>query len=231
MELSGGENRDFQLTLTHGEKNTKVAGSFAKKTEDRNNDAVLWAEFKGGNEIAFTALYERYIVDLFNYGEIITADKELIEDSIHDLFVELWKKRTSIGQAVSIRYYLYKALKRKIVKNLEKKRKSPLKESFNDHDFEIVLPHDLGIISGEITSIQKENILKALNQLSRKQKEVIILRFYDGLSFAEISGLLGISQKSTYTLVYRALASMKESMDNKLWYVLALKVYCVSDCL
>lgn len=31
MELSGGENRDFQLTLTHGEKNTKVAGSFAKK--------------------------------------------------------------------------------------------------------------------------------------------------------------------------------------------------------
>ncbi|MDO6438549.1 sigma-70 family RNA polymerase sigma factor [Cyclobacterium sp. 1_MG-2023] len=231
MELSGGENRDFQLTLTHGEKNTKVKGSFAKDAGQYNEDADLWAEFKAGNEMAFSALYERYIVALFNYGEIITADKELIEDSIHDLFVELWKNRNSIAQVESIRYYLYKALKRKIVRNLEKKRKSPLKESFKDHDFEIVLPHDLGIISGEITAIQKENILKALNQLSRKQKEVIILRFYDGLSFAEISGLLGISQKSTYTLVYRALASMKGSMDNKLLYLLALKVYCASDCL
>lgn len=120
MELSGGENRDFQLTLTHGEKNTKVKGSFAKDAGQYNEDADLWAEFKAGNEMAFSALYERYIVALFNYGEIITADKELIEDSIHDLFVELWKNRNSIAQVESIRYYLYKALKRKIVRNLEK---------------------------------------------------------------------------------------------------------------
>lgn len=231
MELSGGENRDFQLTLAHGEKDLKVKGFSSKNAVHSNEDVVLWSEFKAGNEVAFSALYERYIVALFNYGEIITADKELIEDSIHDLFVALWKNRKTIAQVDSVRYYLYKALKRKVVKNLEKKRKSPLKAAFKDHDFEIVLPHDFGIISGEDSALLKENILKALNQLSRRQKEVIILRFYDGLSFAEIADILGISQKSTYTLVYRALASMKGRMGNNLLCLLVLKVYCAGEFL
>jgi RNA polymerase sigma factor (sigma-70 family) len=166
---------------------------------------------------------------LYNYGEIITSDRELIEDSIHDLFVELWKNRKTIAQADSVRYYLYKGLKRKIFKNLEKKRKLPLKEAFHDHDFEIVLSHEFGIIAGEISTIKKEQILKALNELSRRQKEIIVLRFYDGMEFSEIAKLLDISQKSTYTLLYRALAAMKGSMGNILLLSFLLKMYSIGE--
>ena len=174
MGLSSRENRDLQLTLTPEGETSEGGNTTSKNLKHSNDDTMLWRQFKAGNEVAFSALYKRYIVLLYNYGEIITSDRELIEDSIHDLFVELWKNRKTIAQADSVRYYLYKGLKRKIFKNLEKKRKLPLKEAFNDHDFEIVLSHEFGIIAGEISTIKKAQILKALNELSRRQKEIIV---------------------------------------------------------
>ncbi|EPR67307.1 RNA polymerase sigma factor [Cyclobacterium qasimii] len=229
MGLSSEKKRDLQFTLSRGGKTVEAGKNSSKNVQNGNDDTVLWKQFKAGNEVAFSAIYKRYIVALFNYGEIITSDKELIEDSIHDLFVELWKKRESIAQAESVKYYLFKGLKRKIIKNLEKKRKLPLKEAFEDHDFEIVLSHEFGLIAGETSALQKESILKAINQLSRRQKEVIVLRFYDGMAFSEIAKLLEISQKSTYTLVYRALAVMKDNLENILLLLITMHLYYISD--
>ncbi|WP_339922315.1 sigma-70 family RNA polymerase sigma factor [uncultured Cyclobacterium sp.] len=229
MGLSSEKKRDLRFTLSRGGKTVEAEKNSFNNVQNGYDDTGLWKQFKTGNEVAFSAIYKRYIVALYNYGEIITPDKELIEDSIHDLFVELWKKRQSIAQVESVKYYLFKGLKRKIVKNLEKKRKLPLKEAFEDHDFEIVLSHEFGLIAGEITAMQKESILKAINQLSRRQKEVIVLRFYEGMAFSEIAKLLEISQKSTYTLVYRALASMKGSLENILLVLIVIEAFCVSD--
>jgi len=220
MGLSDGSMRNLQFTTTSGEATSEVAINASGRISDDNDEQVLWSKFKKGNEEAFSALYKRYIVDLFNYGEIITSDHELIEDSIHDLFVDLWNKRDTIAQASSVRFYLYKGLKRKIVKNLKKKRKIPLRDSFKDHDFEIVLSHDFGLIAGEISDLQKQSLLKALNLLTPRQKKALVLRFYDGLDFTEIAELLEISKKSTYTLIYRALAVMKENIGKiLLWLV------------
>jgi|GEM_PF-68584 len=227
MGLSSEKKRDLQFTFTRGGRTSEVVKDASKNGHSGNGDTVLWRQFKDGNEVAFSTIYKRFIVALFNYGEIITSDRELIEDSIHDLFVELWKKTDSIAQVESVKYYLFKGLKRKIVKNLEKKRKLPLKETFEDHDFEIVLSHEFGLIAGEVSAIQKENVLKALNQLSRRQKEVIVLRFYDGMAFSEIAKLLDISQKSTYTLVYRALAAMRDSLENILLFLIIIQAYCI----
>jgi RNA polymerase sigma factor (sigma-70 family) len=225
MGLSEGSMRNFQFTTNSGEATSEGAINASGRISDEKDEQFLWSKFKQGNEEAFSALYKRYIVDLFNYGEIITSDHELIEDSIHDLFVDLWNKRDAIAQASSVRFYLYKGLKRKIVKNLKKKRKIPLKDSFKDHDFEIVLSHDFGLIAREISDLQKQSLLKAMNQLTPRQKEAIVLRFYDGLDFIEIAELLEISKKSTYTLIYRALSVIRGNMKNILLWLIFIHFY------
>lgn len=195
-----------------------------KPSEDENSAASieqpiqnpdeyrLWAAFKNGNEKAFTTIYNQYVVSLYHYGEMITSDKELIEDSIHDFFVDLWKNRGNLAQVHSLKFYLYKGLKRKIIRNLSLKRKLPLNEITGDHDFEMVLSHEFNMIANEVSEQQKTNTLKALSKLSRRQKEAIILRFYDGLSYKEIGDLLSISVKSTYTLIYRAIDVLKQHL-------------------
>ena len=78
-----------------------------------------------------------------------------------------------------------------------------------DHDFEIVFSREFDIITKEVDEYRKKSVLKALNKLSRRQKEAIVLRFYDNLSYKEIGDLLSISIKSTYTLIYRAVDVLK----------------------
>src|SRR5690554_2328462 len=90
------------------ENDSTVSAGHRVKSPD---EPILWAEFKKGSEKAFTTIYNQYIVSLYHYGEMITSDKELIEDSIHDFFIDLWKNRENLAQVHSIKFYLYKGLK------------------------------------------------------------------------------------------------------------------------
>lgn len=182
-----------------------------------DEEYLLWGAFKNGSEVAFTHIYNQYIFSMFNYGEWITTDKELIEDSIHDLFVDLWRNRKSIGHAHSIRFYLYKALKRKIIKNLTLKKRLPLDDSCDAHDIQMTFSHEFELITQEVSEEQKMLLAKALNSLTKRQKKAVILRFYDGLSYVEIAELLSISVKSTYTLLYRAIDVLRGSYE-KIFY-------------
>lgn len=228
MGPSSEAKLDFDVALTVEQvmdPNTGIRDSPLKKspeTEDstastehsfENTDEFrLWAAFKDGSEKAFTAIYNQYIVSLYHYGERITPDKELIEDSIHDLFVDLWRNRDNLAHVHSIKFYLYKGLKRKIIRNLSLKRKFPLDDLAKGLDFEMVLSHEFNIIANEISEQQKNIALKALNKLTRRQKEAIILKFYDDLTYKEIGNLLSISTKSTYTLIYRAIDVLKRHL-------------------
>ncbi len=92
------------------------------------NPEQIWDEFRNGSELAFTALYKKYVADLYHYGERLTDDKQLIEDSIHDLFVELWRQRASYKPVLRLKFYLLKSFRNRLMKNLYKERTSGSKE-------------------------------------------------------------------------------------------------------
>lgn len=177
------------------------------------DEGLLWHEFKEGSEWAFTCIYKKYIVSLYRYGKRITPDKQLIEDSVHDFFVDLWRNRGSIGHARSVKYYLFKGLKRKIIKNLIIKRRLPGHEKLaEDYDFEMTSSHEYEIIAGQVSAEQKKRLFTAIDKLSKRQKEAVSLRFYKGLTYQQVATMLSISAKSTYTLIYRAIDVLKENI-------------------
>ncbi|HEY9488870.1 MAG TPA: sigma factor, partial [Chryseosolibacter sp.] len=77
----------------------------------------IWKAFKKGSKEAFATIYKEHVRDLLNYGYKVTSDRRLIEDSIQDLFFELWKNRSGLSDTDSIRFYLFRALRYKIVRN------------------------------------------------------------------------------------------------------------------
>ena len=178
------------------------------------NDHVVWNEFRAGSELAFTAIYKRYIYELYHYGERLTANKSLIEDSIHDLFVELWNQRTHYGEVANVKAYLFKGFKNRLIKNLNKARLLPASwHPGTDHDMEIVLSKEAELILGQISEEQKQSIQRGINSLTRREKEAITLRFYDDLSYQEIAEVMSVSLKSTYKLIYRAVGTLKNYLD------------------
>ena len=93
-------------------------------------DIELWNEFREGSHEAFQRLYQLYARDLLSYGNKVTGNTQLIEDSIHDLFIELWQSRNNLSQTDSIKFYLFRSLRNKINNSQQKDSKSQAYQSF-----------------------------------------------------------------------------------------------------
>jgi RNA polymerase sigma factor (sigma-70 family) len=171
----------------------------------------LWAAFKSGDWDAYTSLYHAYFRLLNNYGYKFTRDVKLIEDVIHDLFVNLWTNRENLGNPSSIKNYLYKSVRNMLFRKVRNQlRFADLMESDEHVPFEVSFDHQL-IMNEEQKNIQ-DTLKKVLNQLPPRQREIVYLRFYDGLSYEEIADIMGINVSSTYKLLYKALENLQQSM-------------------
>lgn len=171
-------------------------------------DAELWASFRGGSEEAYQRIYETHFDGLYNYGRQFCLSPALVKDCTQDVFVTLWVSRTKLGPTDAIKYYLFKALKRRIVKCLKKEqRRVELRAQIPP--FENVLSTEQRLISSQDSEEQKNRIRQAVNQLSDKQREAIFLLFYEDLSYPQIAELLAVRPKTVRNLIGKALQTMR----------------------
>lgn len=176
-------------------------------------DEQLWSEFQHGNEQAFALLYDRYFSLLYNYASKFTADKDLIKDAIHDLFIRLWERRNAEKEVSAPKFYLLRAIRHRVFNALaEKKKLVHAQEQLTEDRFEFVLPHESLLISHQISQEQQEHIVRALNSLTDRQKEAIFLRFYNNLSYEEIAAVMDVHVDSCYNLVSKALSLLKKNV-------------------
>jgi len=173
------------------------------------NEQMLWMFFKAGSAEAFSSMYQKYGPHLFKYGKKLTSNKKMIEDSIHDLFIELWDKRDHLGEVVSVKYYLCKCLYRKILKSASQKTWLRLDEK--NHCDPVPSIED-SILQQEEKILQKISFYQKMNGLSKKEREAIYLKYYKDLSTEKIASTLSLSMKSTYNLLSRGIVSLRQTL-------------------
>ena len=187
---------------------------------DNEKDLILWNQFKNGDEDAFVILFRHYYSGLFNYGCKITADNELVEDCIQELFLDMWR---SGGKAdiISLKAYIFKAFKFKLVRLIGKNNKvQALNPNAGENGFE--LSHDNFIIDKELSFTKKEKILNALQELSPRQREIIYLKFYQDLSYEEVSEIMQINYQAARNLIYQSIKVMKKTITFQLIFGLLI---------
>ncbi|WP_234733127.1 RNA polymerase sigma factor [Tellurirhabdus bombi] len=183
------------------------------RTPSGMDEEQLWNQFRGGDEVAFARLYKEYVQVLYHYCSHFTADRALIKDCIHDLFVELWKHRQTIGQTTSVRFYLMASIKRKLVRHLNAEQKFCSQDDLmNSRE---LLPnatssYEASLIADEEDGYMSSCVTKALDRLPRRQREAVYLRYYQNLSNEEISSLMQINIQSVYNLIFGALSNLKK---------------------
>jgi RNA polymerase sigma-70 factor (ECF subfamily) len=185
-------------------------------------DHQCWQQFKKGSRKAFNLIYNKYIYNLYSYGYKIAADKTLVEDGIHDLMLELWQQKEKLGHTSSVKFYLFKGLKRQLVRALQKRSKQVKGDDLKNYDFKIDFSHELHLITQQLDEDRKKHLACALQKLSKREKEIIYLRFYDGLSYEEIASLMEISVKTAYNSVHNAIGHLRKSLAAKADMLLAL---------
>ncbi len=178
-------------------------------------DADKWIEFTGGSEKAFDYLYDKYFALLYGYGMQFCTDKALIKDCIQDLFIELWSKKNTLTSVRSVKYYLYKSLRRKVIKTISQKNFSGLDYETLPIGFNLQTSFsgETALVEKEIVSENEEKIQWALKRLTSRQKEAVFLKFYENLSYDEIASIMSLSEaKYARKLIYRSLKELKTTL-------------------
>ncbi len=88
-----------------------------------NIDFDLWEGFRSGCRKSFKTIYEDNIKTLLSYGYRLTTDRQLVEDCLQDMFIQLWDGRHKIQISKSIRSYLLISFRRRIFKQLSQEHK------------------------------------------------------------------------------------------------------------
>ena len=179
-----------------------------------------WEAFKEGDKAAFETIYRQHAGMLFDYGIRISGDATLVEDCIQELFIELWKSRARLASTTSVKFYLIKALRYKIMDAKQHPIVSRPVEDFV-HLFKNSSHEDL-YIEQELESEQSERLRKALAKLPERQLEAVELRYFHNFSNEEVARIMGINYHSACKLIYAAIGNLRESFKISVMWASAI---------
>jgi RNA polymerase sigma factor (sigma-70 family) len=187
-----------------------------------NNDTQLEAAWlqrlQQNDEQALAAIMRKYYTALYNYGSRFTNDEGLVKDCIQEVFISLWQRRETAAAILSPRYYLLRAVKNKVLKSLHQNNirsgTVPLEE---EYDFLQEFSVEKLIIDKQMSEEQAMVLRKTMSQLSKRQHELIYLKFYQHLDHAQIAGLMNISRQSVYNLLHETIQKLRSLWQAELF--------------
>ena len=170
----------------------------------------LLQRLQQNDEEALALLMKMYYDDLYNYAARFTKDDGLIKDCIQEVFISLWQRRETVGAILSPKYYFLRAIKNKVLKSLDKSiRKVTSGYLQEDYDFFHEFSIERVIIEKQISEEKAEKVRKALSLLSKRQIEIIYLKYYQYLDHGQIAELMNISRQSVYNLLHEAIHKLR----------------------
>ena len=164
-----------------------------------------------GDVISFKWLYLRYFQPLYSYGKKIGVAERALQESIHDVFVDLWFYHENLSEIQSVKLYLYRSWRRKVNRHVSGQLLIDSLESlltdhprFEDHE----VRGDVECCEGP--ELLAKSLRKVINDLSPRQYEALVLRCYEEFSYHEIADILDIDQESAGQLVEDGLGQLKQ---------------------
>lgn len=181
-------------------------------TKERNADQLIWENFLCGDDEAYTYIYRQYSQALYAYGMHFTADKGLVEDCVQDVFVKIYQNRKRLQSTDNIKLYLFISLKNKLFNVFRKDIKYSQIDTL-EPVFAAEYTIEDEIIQNEKEQFLNEKMIRMLEVLSPRQKEIIYYRFVEGLSYEEICQIMDMNYQSTQNLIQRSLKKLRSTFS------------------
>lgn len=175
------------------------------------SDEQLARKAQLGNRDAFYALYNRYLQRVYNRVRSKVPQQD-VEDVTQEIFIAVVRSLDSFEQRSRFNTWLYTIVNRQIADFYRRRGRSRgatenAIELDDDGAREIPVP-------AEVESSEQRVVLeRALQALPEHYQEIILLRFVDGLTFAEIAQQRGQSLEAVKSLYRRAIQAIRDRLD------------------
>lgn len=172
-------------------------------------DALL-ARTASGDAGAFRSLYERTAGRLFAICLRIARERSLAEDFLQEAFTRIWERASQFDPTRGSAFAWMVAVTRNHAIDVirQRRREAPLPDNF---DFDVPAS---ATTAGAETNIDFEAVSRCLATLDEGPRRAIISAYRDGLSYAELSVLLGVPIGTVKTWVHRGIAKLRSALDN-----------------
>lgn len=183
------------------------------------DDAILTARACQGDREAFRLLYERYARRVFAFLLGYTGQRETAEDLTQEVFLRAWQSLPHYREQGEFLAWLFR-IARNLLTDRHRRRRLRLLPWSHLEAFETEripgLTHagadpEAALLRGEAASA----LHIALSQLHPAQREVLLLRFFAGLSVSETAQVMGRSEGSVRVLQHRALQHLRHLLQGQ----------------
>jgi RNA polymerase sigma factor (sigma-70 family) len=191
---------------------------------DKSQWFGVWKRFQLGDQYAFGEIYKEFADVLFAYGSKITSDRELLKDSIQDLFYNLYRYNIKLHNPENLEFYLFRSLKNDIIRKIRNKYQE---ESLTDEGlfkFDLKFHSEQDIYDIESTELRVEAIRKILQTIDPQKRELLFLKFSTGMNYSEIGAIVGMNPDTVKKQVYRTLDNLRDKFGDKLLALLMISV-------
>lgn len=174
----------------------------------------MWDDFRQGCAGAYGLIYKAHFFPLYHYGLKICAEKEIVKDAIQDLFVYLWRNKEKLGPTDAIKFYLFTALRRRLIDHFSAQSKLDFLEELQDTAcLDTAASQEHIMILDQHQAEQGKKVLLALEKLTSRQKEAVVLKFYENMANEEIAFQMQISVEGVYNLISKALRRFRKDIS------------------
>ena len=178
-----------------------------KSDFDSVSDTDLIAACNRGDEAAFEALYYRHRDWVVNLAYRWTGDRDTALDILQETFFVLAKRLPGFRLTSKLRTYFYPVIRTLCI---TARRKAGRYEVDSSRTEAVSQPETAGSIPGH-----QEPLEAALGLLGQEHRDVLLLRFVDDLSLAEISDVLGIPLGTVKSRLHNGLDRLRQDERTK----------------
>jgi len=168
------------------------------------------------NQDYYLYLMKRYEAKLLNYIlKISNISREDAEDILQEVFIKAYQNLNDFDLNFKFSNWIYSIAHNATISAFRKKNVRPQTVSWEDKDLNNILKSTLDVENTSLQKLTYKQILKIINQLPLKYKDVLILKFVEGKDYREISDILHKPMGTTATLINRAKKSLKQELKKE----------------
>lgn len=157
----------------------------------------------------------------------LTADEELVRDSMQEVFQKLWERRATLEAIENVKPYLFRVLRNRLSDNVKMAtRRSIRQQSYHEEEFELLYAPEDFALAEQFSGDENAQLLAILNQLPKRQREAIYLRYFDGFSNERIAEVMSLAIQSVRNLIHQALKTLKQLLVLLFFLLLHTKPTC-----
>lgn len=173
-------------------------------------DISLFDCVKRNDRLALNTLFTRYYTKLCAFASGYVKSKDDAEEIVSDVFVNLWKGRHSIKVKSSLRAYLYTSAKHEAFAKMKRRQNNIV--SIDDIPMSPQFIDDYGPLEALVFSEMENHLQGAIDNLPPRCKQIFIMKWAEGLTYKEISEILGVAEKTVENQVIKAFELVRQSI-------------------